>query len=316
MGKNWSEDNIGDQSGRIALITGANSGIGFEAARALAQHGAHVVLACRNPGKAAEAQDAIDAVASSGTTEVLIIDMGDLESIADAAAKFSAAHDRLDLLVNNAGLMATPEQKTAQGFEMQFGVNHLGPVALTAPLLPRLLATEGSRVVAISSNGHKMGRMNFDDLMGREKYSAWGAYFQSKLANLLFTRELQRRLGEAGASTIAVAAHPGGSRTNLGHESSGGVLGALFKGLRPVADRVMSQSAAMGALPTLRAAVGEGVNGGDYFGPSGFGELKGHAMEVGQTRRAQSADDARRLWDKSVELTGADYSVLDPPPDS
>ena len=209
MGENWSEDHIGDQSGRVALITGANSGIGFEAARALAQHGAHVVLACRNDEKAAEAQEAIDATAPSGGTEVLIIDMGDLDSISEAAAKFAATHERLDMLVNNAGLMATPEQQTAQGFEMQFGVNHLGPVALTAPLLPRLLSTEGSRVVAISSNGHKPGRIDFDDLMGRTKYSAWGAYFQSKLANLLFTRELQRRLAAADATTIAVAAHPG-----------------------------------------------------------------------------------------------------------
>ena len=315
MGENWSEDHIGDQSGRVALITGANSGIGFEAARALAQHGAHVVLACRNDEKAAEAQEAIDATAPSGGTEVLIIDMGDLDSISEAAAKFAATHERLDMLVNNAGLMATPEQQTAQGFEMQLGVNHLGPVALTAPLLPRLLSTEGSRVVAISSNGHKMGRIDFDDLMGRTKYSAWGAYFQSKLANLLFTRELQRRLAAADATTIAVAAHPGGSRTNLGHESSGGVLGALSIGLRPIIERLVAQSAPMGALPTLRAAVGDDVNGGDYFGPSGFGQMKGHAVPVGQTKRAQSADDARRLWDVSVELTHADYSVLDPSTD-
>ena len=166
MGENWSEDHIGDQSGRVALITGANSGIGFEAARALAQHGAHVVLACRNDEKAAEAQETIDAIAPSGSTEVLIIDMGNLDSISEAAAKFAATHERLDLLVNNAGLMATPEQQTAQGFEMQFGVNHLGPVALTAPLLPRLLSTEGSRVVAISSNGHKLGQIDFGNLMG------------------------------------------------------------------------------------------------------------------------------------------------------
>jgi NAD(P)-dependent dehydrogenase (short-subunit alcohol dehydrogenase family) len=151
--------------------------------------------------------------------------------------------------------------------------------------------------------------------MGRPKYSAWGAYFQSKLANLLFTRELQRRLAAANTTTIAIAAHPGGSRTNLGHESSGGVLGALSSGVLWVANRLMAQSAPMGALPTLRAAVGDDVNGGDYFGPGGFGEFKGYAVPVGQSKRAQSADDARRLWDVSVELTHADYSALDPATD-
>lgn len=310
MSEKWTEDDVGDQAGKVVLITGANSGIGFEAARALAQHGAHVLLGCRDPEKAAAAVAAIAATAPSGGTEIVPIDMADLDSIAAAAEGVRASHERLDVLVNNAGLMATPRSRTAQGFEMQFGVNHLGPVALTAALLDLLLATGGSRVVAIASNGHKMGRIHFDDLMGETRYSPWGAYFQSKLANLLFTRELQRRLDAVGASTIAVAAHPGGSRTNLGHEPGGGVLATAFRVLRPALD-LGAQSAAKGALPTLRAAVDEAVVGGDYFGPDGFAEQWGHPVRVGMTKRARDDDAARRLWDISVDLTGADYSPLD-----
>jgi NAD(P)-dependent dehydrogenase (short-subunit alcohol dehydrogenase family) len=293
-----------DFSGARVLVTGGSNGIGLGIATAFAESGAEVTITGRR-GSAAEYDHDLSAFSFES------LDVRESAAL-DALA---ASQDRLDVLVNNAGLMATPEQRTTQGFEMQFGVNHLGPMALTAPLLPRLLSTEGSRVVAISSNGHKMGRIAFDDLMGREKYSAWRAYFQSKLANLLFTRELQRRLGDAGASTVAVAAHPGGSHTNLGRESAGGVLGALTSGLLPVVGRVLNQSAAMGALPTLRAAVGEGVKGGDYFGPGGLGELRGHPVAVGQTKWAQNVDDARRLWDVSVELTEADYSVLDSPAD-
>ena len=303
----WIEDDIADQSGRIALVTGANSGLGYETARALAAHGAHVVLACRNPGKAADAQERIAEAAPGSSTEILLTDMADLDSIAGSVAQFAAVHDRLDLLINNAGVMATPQGQTAQGFETQFGVNHLGHFALTAALLPRLVdAGAGARVVSVSSNGHKMGRMDFDDLMGREKYRPWRAYFQSKLANLLFTRELQRRFGAADLSTIAVAAHPGGSRTELGRDSAGGLLGRGFEIIRPALDRVMSQSAAMGALPTLLAAVGPDVGGGDYYGPGGIGEVKGHPEKVGMTSRAKNGDDAARLWDMSVELTGAD----------
>lgn len=311
MAEKWTEDDIGDQSGRVVMITGANSGIGFEAARALAQHGAHVLLGCRNRGKAAEAEEAIAASNPSGSTEVVSIDMADLDSIIAAAERVRATHDRLDVLVNNAGLMATPHGRTTQGFEMQFGVNHLGPVALTAALLDPLLATAGSRVVAISSNGHKMGRIDFDDLMSETRYSPWRAYFQSKLANLLFTRALQRHLDDAGSTTIAVAAHPGASATNLGHERSGGPMSAGFRWLRPLGDRLISQPAAMGALPTLRAAVGEDVVGGDYFVPDGFAEMRGHPVRVGMTSRARNDEDGERLWGLSVELTGADYSVLD-----
>lgn len=307
----WTEADIPDQTGRVALVTGANSGLGFETARALAEHGAHVVMACRNEQKATAAAEAIRALTPSGSVEVLLTDMADLESIAGSAAQFAGAHDRLDLLVNNAGIMATPHGTTVQGFEQQLGVNHLGHFALVAPLLGHLAAAgEGARVVNVSSNAHKFGTMNFDDLMAEKRYKPWTAYGQSKLANLLFTSELQKRLAAGGSLAIAVAAHPGASKTELGRESGGGLLSTLMNATRPVTDRLMSQSAAMGALPQIRAAVDPAVSGNDYFGPDGMGEMKGHPKKVGRTSKAKSAEDAAHLWAVSLELTGADYSVL------
>lgn len=310
MGERWSEGNIPDLADRVIMITGANSGIGYEAARAFAQHGGHVVLACRNRAKADAAVSAIEAVASNPSLEVLEVDLGDLDSVAAAAKQFLADHDRLDVLVNNAGLMAIPHQTTAQGFEMQLGVNHLAPFALTGHLLDRLLATPGSRVVAISSQGHRPGKINFDDLQSEKKYSPWAAYFQSKLADLLFTYELQRRLSAKDASTIAVAAHPGGSRTNLGHENPGGLLNNIGDMARPLINAVM-QPAAMGALPTMRAATDPTVVGGDYYGPDGLGEQRGYAKKVDSSKRSKDLETARRLWTVSEELTGVRYAELD-----
>lgn len=305
----WTEDDIPDLTGRVALVTGANAGLGFETTRALAAHGAHVVMACRNADKAAAAEAAFNAHSPAGSVEVLLTDMADLDSIAGSAAQFLAAHDRLDLLINNAGIMATPHATTAQGFEAQFGVNHLGHFALTALLLPTLISTgDGTRVVNVSSNGHRMGKMDFDDLMAEKKYRPWTAYFQSKLANLLFTAELQRRLADASVPTIAVAAHPGGSRTELADKSTGrGVVNFVMKATRPIAEPLFSQSAAMGALPQLYAAVAPGVEGDDYIGPDGLGEMKGHPKKVGRTSRARDAVAAARLWDVSVALTGMDF---------
>ena len=306
----WTEADVADQSGRVALITGANSGIGYEAARVLAEHGAHVVLGCRNPTRAADAVARIRAGTPTASVEILEVDLADLESVAAAAARVSSDHTRLDILVNNAGLMAIPHATTAQGYEMQLGVNHLAAFALTGRLLGRLLATPGSRVVAVSSQGHRPGRIRFDDLQFDRGYHPWRAYFQSKLANLLFTFELQRRFAVADVDTIAVAAHPGGSRTNLGHENPGGVVNTIGHVSRPVIERFFLQSAAMGALPTLRAATDPGVIGGDYFGPDGLGEQRGHPKRVGTSSRARDMDVARRLWDVSVELTGVPYSEL------
>jgi NAD(P)-dependent dehydrogenase (short-subunit alcohol dehydrogenase family) len=307
----WSEADIPDQSGRIALITGANSGIGFEAARALAEHGATVVLACRSRSKADDAVRAIAATAPGADVSVLEVDLADLDQVTVAAATFASTHDRLDLLVNNAGLMAIPKQTTAQGYEMQLGVNHLAHFALTGRLLDRLLATPGSRVVSISSQGHRPGRIAFDDLQSERSYGPWKAYFQSKLANLLFIAELQRRLLAVGATTLALAAHPGGSRTNLGHENPGGLVNTVAMAGRPIVERLFLQSAAMGALPTLRAAADPAVVGGEYFGPDGLGEQRGHPRVVGRSRRAQDEVAQRRLWTVSEDLTGVHYSALD-----
>lgn len=306
----WTEDDIADQTGRTVLVTGANSGLGWETARALAQRGAHVVLACRNPARATAAVEAIAALDPPGTTELLSLDLADLDSVAAAADAFLAAHDRLDVLVNNAGLMATPEQRTAQGFEMQLGVNHLGHFALTGRLLPALLAAGPARVVSVSSQGHRPGRIRTEDLLWERGYSAWPAYFQSKLANLLFTLELQRGFEHAGVEALAVAAHPGASATNLGHENPGGLIGNAFAALRPRVEALVTQSAARGALPQLRAATDPDVAGNDYFGPDGIGEQQGHPVRVGRSARARDENVARWLWATSEDLTGVRYDAL------
>ncbi|HEX9683429.1 MAG TPA: oxidoreductase [Acidimicrobiales bacterium] len=309
MTTKWNAVDVPDQSGRTILITGANSGIGLEAARVLVSSGAHVVLACRSRDKAEAANAEITATGPEGTTEIVDLDLSDLEQVSVAAKTFTGAHDRLDVLVNNAGVMATPHRTTAQGFELQLGTNHLGHFALTAHLLDTLLATSGSRVVTISSQAHRFGRINFSDLQSERRYSAWRAYGQSKLANLLFTFELQRRLEAAGQDTVALAAHPGGSRTNLGHESSGGLLGSIMSAGKPLFDRVMAQSAAMGALPTLRAATDPDASGGDYYGPDGVGEQRGHPIKRSTTARARDIDAAQRLWSVSEELTGVTFAL-------
>lgn len=306
----WTESDIPDQSGRVALVTGANSGIGFEAARALAEHGAHVVLACRNRGRA---EDAVARIGGdvAGSTEILDLDVGDLDSVAGAAAEFQARHDRLDLLINNAGVMATPLVRTPQGFEQQFGINHLGHFALDGLLLETVLATPGSRIVSIASQAHRIGRIDFDDPNSEKSYSPWPAYGQSKLANLLFIFELQRRLGMIDTDTIAVAAHPGSSATNLGHEAAPGLLARVTAIGRPLFDAVISQSAARGALPTLRAATDPSVRGGTYWGPSGPGESRGNPVLVDSNRRSKDAAVGARLWALSEKLTGVSYPGLD-----
>ena len=308
---NWTEALVPDQTGRTALITGANSGIGLEAARMLAKRGAHVVLACRTRAKADAARDSILADAPTADVSVIDLDLSSLASVAEAAAEFSARFGRLDLLVNNAGVMATPYQRTVDGFELQFATNHLGHVALTAHLLPMLLATGKSRVVNVSSLAHKMGKIDFDDLQSERRYRAWGAYGQSKLANLLFTFELQRRLEEVGADTIAVAAHPGISDTNLAG-STGGIVGQLMALTHPMA-KVFSQNAHAGALPTVRAATDPAVRGGEYYGPDGFMEQRGAPKRVEPNASARDAAIAKRLWEVSVGLTGVPFGALDVP---
>ncbi len=290
----WNEARIPDQTGRRVVVTGANSGIGFHAARELAQHGARVVLAVRDESKGLEAAREIPA-----EVEVHRLDLADLDSV----RAFAAAWDGpLDLLINNAGLMAPPLRRTAQGFESQFGTNHLGHFALTGLLLGALLKTERPRVVTVSSVAHRMGRIRFDDLQSERKYRPWPAYGQSKLANLLFCFELQRRSDRAGASLTSVAAHPGYAATNL----QTGTSSRLQDLLMGAANKVIAQSAHAGALPTLFAAV-EPLPGAVYIGPDGPGEMRGAPQLVDAASAAKDAQTAAALWSVSEELTGVRF---------
>ncbi len=310
MNERWTESSIPDQSGRVFAVTGANSGLGWETARALAEHGAHVLVGARTEAKARDAIARIEQDGPLGSLAPFVVELADLDSVAAAAERVLSEQDRLDGLINNAGIMWTPYGTTAQGFEQQLGVNHLGHFALTGRLLSLLLATDMSRVVTVSSSGHRPGRIDFEDLQSERSYSPQGAYFQSKLANLLFTRELQRRLTAAGASTIALAAHPGGANTNLGHENPGGLINNAIQLARPLLN-LLVQTAAMGALPTLRAATDLQVTGDQYFGPGGFQEVRGHPVLVGRSDRAKDEATARRLWEVSVDLTGVRFDRLD-----
>lgn len=306
----WTVDDIPELSGKIVIVTGANSGIGYEAALALAGKGAHTVLACRNAAKADEAAAAIRARHSNAAVEVMELDVARLDSVRAFAAVVRDRFEKIDVLCNNAGVMALPYCKTADGFEMQFGTNHLGHFALTGLLIDRLIGTAGSRIVNVSSNAHKFGKIRFDDLQGERHYRKWLAYGQSKIANLYFTFELERRLRQAGVPTIATACHPGYAATNLpmvGPEMSGS---SVMQRLTRLGNRLVAQDAAMGALPTLYAAVSPEVTGGDYIGPDRMFETWGYPKKVGTTRRARDPEVARRLWEVSEELTGVRFEGL------
>jgi NAD(P)-dependent dehydrogenase (short-subunit alcohol dehydrogenase family) len=295
----WSEAEIPDQSGRAAVVTGANSGIGYETARALAAKGARVVLACRSEARGRDAEARLRAAVPGADARFEALDLGSLASVRAFAEKLRAAEPRLDLLVNNAGVMMTPYGRTADGFELQLGTNHLGHFALTGLLLDPLRATPRARVVNVSSAVHFVGRIDFDDLDGERSYGRTRAYAQSKLANLLFTLELQRRFEAAGADALAAAAHPGSTRTGLQqHAPLMRALVALF-----------SQAPPEGALPTLRAATAPDVRGGDYFGPSRFGGMIGPPALARRSPRARDAAAARRLWQVSEERTGVRYAL-------
>ena len=303
--RTWSQADVPDQSGRVAVVTGANTGIGYETAAALAFSGAHVVLAVRNLEKGNEALSRIVAAKPGSDVTLQALDLTSLDSVRSAADKLRDAYSGIDLLINNAGVMLTPKQVTADGFEMQFGTNHLGHFALTGLLLDRLLPVSGSRVVTVSSLGHRMrAGIHFDDLQWERRYDRAGAYAQSKLANLLFTYELQRRLAAAGATTIATAAHPGSSNTELMRN-----LPAFIRPAAAVIGPVLFQSAAMGALPTLRAATDPAATGGQYYGPGGFLEQRGHPKLVQSSAQSHDEDLQRRLWTVSEQLTGVRYGV-------
>jgi len=293
----WTFADIPEQSGKVAIVTGANSGIGEPTAAELGRAGAHVVIACRNPSKAEAALGRLRATAPEASFEFLQLDLADLDSVAAFADAFKAKHDRLDLLINNAGIMVPPYGKTKQGFELQLGTNHLGPFALTGHLMGLLLATAGSRVVSVASMAHRMGKLNFDDLQRERRYSSWEAYGQSKVANLHFIYELQRRLTATSAGCRALAAHPGWTDTNLQVNSWGARTFGAILAMKP----------AGGAAPTLRAATDPEAIGGTYYGPSGFMEISGAPVVVKSNRYSQNEEVAMKLWARSQELTGVRF---------
>ncbi len=305
----WTAAEIPQLDGKLAIVTGANSGLGLSTARELARKGARVILACRSEQKA---NDAIAQITAAGVPaerlEFGACDLSSLASIHSFAERVAAEHPQIDLLINNAGVMALPFGKTADGFEMQFGTNHLGHFALTGLLLEPLLAARDARVVTLSSLTHAYARMSFDDLHSGRGYFKWMAYGRSKLANLLFTFELQRRLEKHRRSAISVAAHPGYARTNLLAPSRGASV--LLERIVSIGDRVLAQDADMGALPTLYAATAEEVRGGEFYGPGGIGGVTGHPKRTQAMPQAYDRRTAERLWQLSTEQTGIDFGVL------
>lgn len=304
----WTIDEVPDLSGRTAVVTGANVGLGRETARILAARGATVILACRDVAKggAAAASIAAGSNADRGRLRVVRLDLASLASVRAAADEIRASCPRLDLLINNAGVMAIPFARSADGFELTFAVNHLGHFALTGLLLEPLLASPGSRVVTVSSVAHRRGRCDLETLESDEGYKQGRAYDRSKLANLLFAYELQRRLNEAGVETISLAAHPGIARTELWRTSSRLERVLLAPQLRPVTFW-LAQSAEAGALPTLRAALDPDAQGGEYFGPGGWAEYTGRPVRVESSPSSHDRSAQRRVWQTSEELSGISY---------
>lgn len=293
----WTPSDIPSLRGRVAVITGGNSGIGLHTARLLAERGAEVILACRNSEKAAVASDLIRSQVPAARVQALALDLSELASVEAFAEKLRTLKARLDLLINNAGIMIPPYHQTSAGHELQFATNHLGHFALTGRLLGLLEETAGSRVVTVSSLAHRQGRIHFDDLQSERRYSPWGAYAQSKLANLLFTFELDRRLRAAGSSTTALAAHPGYSATGITQASW------WMDYFTPWT----AQPAHLGAWPTLRAACDPQAEGGSYWGPRWLFQIWGAPIRVGSSRASRDEETARKLWDCSERLTGVTY---------
>ena len=297
MKTKWNVDNISDQSGKIAIVTGANTGIGFNAAKVLALKGAYVIVASRNAEKGQAAVDRIKAEEAGVKVEFIKLNLASLKSVKDFADNVRNKYACIDLLINNAGVMMPPYSKTEDGFELQFGTNHLGHFALTGHLLDLFLKTPGARIVNVSSMSHKWGDIQFEDLNWEKNYDKAKAYGQSKLANLLFTYELQRRLAKAEAKVICTAAHPGWTSTDLQRHSG------LFSFFNPI----FAQKPLMGCLPTLRAAVDENARGGDYYGPAGFQEMRGYPKKVRSNDESYDEAVAKRLWEVSEKATGVTF---------
>ena len=300
MPKNkWKFEDIPDQTGRIAIVTGANSGTGYEAAKALARKGAHVVMACRNQEKAEKAKNDILSEYPKLSLEIIQLDLSNLSSVKRFVEEFNKKHQLLNLLINNAGVMMIPNQKTADGFEMQLGTNHLGHFALTGLLIDNLVKNENSRIVNMSSSAHRFGKMDFNDLQWEQSYNKAWAYGRSKLANLLFTYELNRKLEKTGKKTISVAAHPGWTKTNLQrHTGALRLMNPLF-GMEPP----------KGALSLLYAASADDVEGGDYYGPGGVTGMTGYPKKIRSNKKSYNLEDAKRLWDISEKLTKVKFEI-------
>lgn len=307
----WTAEDIPDQTGRTAVVTGANSGLGYVTARELGRHGARVILACRDRTRGEQAATRLRSEAPGSDAVVRQVDMADLASIRSFADAVCSSYPSLDLLVNNAGVMAVPQRReTADGFELQLGTNHLGHFALTGLLLPLLIDRPGARVVTVSSTAHKPGRIDFADLQRDHHYSPWPAYFQSKLANLLFAYELQRRLSAIDAPAISVAAHPGYANTNLVAAGPAHGAGRLKHIVFGVPGKLIGQSDERGALPQLYAATAPGVHGGEYYGPNGIAEQRGYPKRVDSTSTSKNPELAAQLWTVSEELTGVRFDAL------
>ncbi len=303
----WTAADIPDLTGKTAIVTGANRGLGYETCRGLAAHGAWVIMACRDMGKGEMAAAGLRAQNVSARLEVMALDLADLSAIRRFADTFLANHDTLDILCNNAGVMAIPYRQTVDGFEMQFGTNHLGTFALTGRLLPAILAAQTGRVVTVSSYMHRQGKIDTMTLGGGTPYNKWGAYSQSKLANLLFAYELQRRFTAAGCQAISVAAHPGYAATNLqgvGPRMAGARLDAALMWI----GNHFAQSATVGALPELYAATAPDVQGGDYIGPTGLMGMRGYPGKVHSSTQSYDLKLADDLWTASEQLTGVRYA--------
>ena len=302
--RQWSLDDVPDQAGRIAIVTGANTGLGYETALALAGKGAYIILACRSAEKAEAARRRILECHPGAEIEVRVIDTGSMASVRRFAEAFQRDHGRLDLLVNNAGIMVTPHAVTEDGFEGQLAVNYLGHFLLTGLLLPTLAVTPGSRVVSLYSLAHRWGGIQFDDILFTKKYDAGKAYYQSKMACLMFALELDRRLKSAGCGVLSMAAHPGVSKSDLGRH-----LAAPLRLLLALIGPLVLQPAARGALPTLCAALGDGLSGGETIGPSGRGQRKGPPAVVGVEPDAHDQKQRDRLWAMTEELLGFKFEI-------
>jgi len=298
--KKWDINNIPDQKGRTVIVTGSSSGIGFETARVLALKNAEVVIAVRNSEKGKKAADEILKEKKDAKVVVMIIDLTDLSSVKEFADSFRKKYKKLDILINNAGVMVPPYSKTKDGFELQMGTNHMGHFSLTVQLLDMITGTKGSRIVNVSSMAHKYGNINFDDLnWEKRKYKPMRSYGDSKIANLYFTSELSKKLKEKGTDTKVTSAHPGWTATDLQrHNSAADFLNGFF-----------AQKVNMGALPTLYAALIEDAESGDFFGPSGFMEMKGYPKKVSPNKLAQNQEKAEELWAVSEKLTGEKFNI-------